>query len=326
MTLPLSISAPSWTAHLEALAEPVRLRILRLLEHRELTVTELSEALQLPQSTTSRHLRLLADLGWVGLRPEGTAHFYRLQVADLPLPLQQLWRLAASESETWPELHEDRSRLERFLLERPRDLRRFFGGLARDWEQLRRSLFGERFALEAISALLPPTTTVLDLGCGSGIVLERIAPYVARAIGVDQSPEMLELARNRTQALPSVELVEAPVEALPLPENAVDAALLVLVLGYLPDPERALLEAHRVVAPGGVLVVVDLLAPRRTDLPELGRGFAPEELSCLFTAAGWSVEVLRRLPPERESRGPALFLVQARKGSSRKHFPEPNHC
>lgn len=310
-----SPSIRTWAAQLEALSEPVRLRMLHLLEDRELSVTELAEALQLPQSTTSRHLRTLSDLGWVDHRAEGTAHLYRFRNGELPATLHALWSLLDAASGSWPEVAQDRERLERILLERRSDPRRIFSGLAPRWEEWRRELFGERFALEALAALLPETATIVDLGCGTGLLLERIAPYVQRAIGVDSSAEMLALARKRIEPFRSAELIEAPVERLPLADAAADAALLLLVLGHVAEPAAALAEACRIVRPGGRLVVVDVLAPELASSsdPRLGRGFSRESLETDLRAAGWKPTIFRNLPHERGTRGPALFLACASK-------------
>lgn len=320
-TAPAS-SIRAWSSQLEGLAEPARLRLLNLLQDRELTVSELAEALRLPQSTTSRHLRTLSDLGWVAHRPEGTARLYRLRNGELPAGLRALWKVLATETGVGPEIQQDRQRLERILLERRSDPKRLFAGLAPRWEELRRELFGERFALEALAALLPEAAEIVDLGCGTGILLERLAPYVRRAIGVDASPEMLALARARLEALPAAELIAAPVERVPAPDQSADAALLLLVLGHLPEPALALKEARRIVRGGGKLVIVDLLAssegPQELD-PQLGRSFSPTSLEELLRSAGWIPSLFRLLPYERGTRGPALFVAVAKKPATQRH-------
>ncbi|KAB2955667.1 MAG: winged helix-turn-helix transcriptional regulator, partial [Thermoanaerobaculia bacterium] len=146
---------------MDALADPARLRLLALLAERELTVSDLAEILQLPQSTVSRHLRVLADGGWVAARGEGTANLYRMLDGDLAAPARRLWEIARGELAGWPALAQDRVRLER-RLERRRHGGGFFAGVAGEWDRLRRELYGERFTDEALRALLPSRWTVAD--------------------------------------------------------------------------------------------------------------------------------------------------------------------
>ncbi|MFN7941561.1 MAG: metalloregulator ArsR/SmtB family transcription factor [Thermoanaerobaculia bacterium] len=316
-------SAPNPTAllsRLDGLADPARLRLLALLEGEELGVSELAEILQLPQSTVSRHLKVLADLGYVLARSERTANFYRMANGELPDSARRLWELSREEIRGWPELEQDRLRLAR-RLER-RSTREFFAGVAGEWERLRADLYGERFTLEALLALLPPEWTVADLACGSGAVTAMLAPHVARVVAVDNSPEMLEAARKRTRGRKNVELRQADLEALPLPDASVDAALLLLALTHVEAPDRVLAEMARIVRPGGRLVVVDLLAHDRDAfrqrLGQLRNGFAPAALARLLARAGGIEVACRALPTEPQAKGPALLLASARRAGPSK--------
>jgi ubiquinone/menaquinone biosynthesis C-methylase UbiE len=306
-------------ARLGSLADPVRLRLLALLERQELGVGELAEIVQLPQSSVSRHLKLLADQGWLLLRSAGTANLYRMANGELPDAVQSLWRLASAELGGWSALEQDRLRLARRLAERERerDSHSFFAGVAGEWETLRDELYGRAFTEAAITALLPPHWVVADLACGAGDVTVRLAPRVSRVFAVDRSPEMLAAARRRTRGLPNVELHEADLSALPMRDSSCDAALMLLALTHVEDVARALEEMARVLVPGGRAVVVDLLRHGREDLRRrMGQrrdGFRERELRALLGAAGLANVTTVPLPPEPQAKGPALLLATATK-------------
>jgi ArsR family transcriptional regulator len=298
---------------LEALSDPVRLRLLRLLERHELGVTEMTDVLQMPQSSVSRHLKLLMDRGLVRSRSRGTTNLYRMQVSELPSAARRLWLVAREQTEGWATLQHDRLRLERRLAARQQDSQAFFAGASSRWDRLRRELYGEAFTRSALAALLPPDSVVADLACGTGSVAAEIAPHVARVIAVDQSPAMLKAARKRTARLSNVELRRADLASLPIPDGSCDAALLLLALAYVAEPQGAVDEMARILKPGGRAVVVDLLAHDREDFRrEMGqqrRGFEPQALRELLSEAGLRGAGCRELPGEAGARGPALILA-----------------
>ena len=260
-----SSDTPAIVGRLADLSDPARLRMLRLLADHELSVGELARALQLPQSTVSRHLKLLHDGGWIMKRQEGTASLYRLLEADLPAERRELWQLTRAQLAGFPPLDEDDSRLAGVLAERRTDSRAFFGRVGGEWAELRRELFGGRFTGEALLSLVSPTWTVADLGCGTGDATEHLAPHVRRVIAVDREPAMLEAARRRVAGFDNVEFRQGSLESLPIDDAALDAALVLLVLHHLEDPDAAILEIARTLRPGGVLLVVDMVAHTREE-------------------------------------------------------------
>jgi SAM-dependent methyltransferase len=300
---------------MDGLADETRLRLLRVLEREELSVQELCDVLRLPQSTVSRHLKTLAGGGWLASRREGTASYYRFSDrADAGA--RRLWKLARAETDGWTSAEQDEVRLEARLRARREGAEQFFAGAAQEWEALRAEAYGTRFEREALLGLMPPGLTVADLGCGAGTLAAALAPHVARVIGVDQSAAMLRAARRRLAGLDNVELHRADLESLPLPPGSCDAALLVLVLAYVPAVAPVLAGAARILKPGGRLVVVDLA--RHGDesfarrLGQARLGFAPDELARALGAAGLASPTIRPLPPEPGARGPALFIATAR--------------
>src|SRR6185436_5625187 len=182
---------------MDSLADPTRLRLLRLLERRELGVTELMDVLQLPQSTVSRHLKLLADRGWVRSRAQGPTNLYRMRADELEPESRRLWQLTREQIDGWATLDQDQLRLERRLRTRREGAQAFFAGAAGQWDRLRDEIYGRTFTAAAIRALLPASWTIADLGCGTGPVCAELAPWVVRVIGVDQSAAMLKAAGKR---------------------------------------------------------------------------------------------------------------------------------
>lgn len=323
MKKPPALSPDLLLARISSLADPARLRMLHLLEQQELAVSELADVLQMPQSSVSRHLKLLAGEGWVVARGAGTANYYSMANGELPETSRQLWQLAAGETREWPALAHDRLRLARCLATRAGEGRDFFAGVAGEWERLRTELYGERFTGLAFQALLSPDWVVADLACGSGAAALDLAPWVARVIAVDRSPEMLQAARRRARGVENILFEEGDLERLPIADGACDAALMLLALTQVDDPALAVAEMARIVKPGGRAVVVDLLRHDREEFRrQMGQkrsGFAPEDLTRLLAASGFDEVRCSPLPPEPEARGPALLLASG----TRLHPAQP---
>lgn len=312
-------TAPPVFDRLNTLGDPTRSRILAVLEEHELTVTELRKALQLPQSTVSRHLRILADAGWVRSRAEGTSHFYRVDPA-LSAEARELWALVAQDLESTTVAERDRARTASVLLEREDRARAFFSRTAEGWDDLRDAMYGARAELLPLFGLLDPEAVVADLGCGTGSFAATLAPFVRRVIGVDRAPEMIEEARQRLGPLAGekgpVELREGSLGRLPVEDAEADVAVLSLVLHYVADPAQALGEARRILRSGGRLVIVDMRRHERTEYHEsmghLWPGFEEAELRGWLREAGFERTTIRPLRPDPDAEGPLLFVATAR--------------
>ncbi len=298
-----------------ASGDPLRLRLLRVLERHELGVAELCDIVQSPQSTVSRHLKVLGDGKWVRSRRQGTNRLYRLILDELDAAARKLWLVAREQTDTWPAVKQDRLRLDRLLAEKTGESQAFFAGAAGQWDRLRDELYGRGFSYAAMLALLPAGMIVADLGCGTGPVAAEIAPFVARVIGVDNSAAMLKAAAKRLEGVKNVELKRGDLAAIPLDDASVDAAVLMLALTYVADAEIVVREMARILKSAGRAVIVDLLPHDREDFArQMGQtrlGFDPKELEALLAAAGFASITIRPLPPEPNAKGPALLLAAA---------------
>jgi ArsR family transcriptional regulator len=312
-------------ALLASLAEPIRLRVLRLLDGEELTVGEIARVVQLPQSTVSRHLKVLLDRGWLARRSAGTATLYQLVLDDLAMDARALWLAVRPQVGSRPEHDEDRRRLAAVLAERRLDSESFFGRVGGEWDAVRASLFGSDFTARALLSLIPRGWVLADLGCGTGNASELLAPHADRVIAVDQSKPMLAAARKRLAAHSNVRFAAGSLDKLPLPARSVDAAVCILVLHHLDDPVGALREMARVLRTergGGVALIVDMLEHDRAEYRQtMGHrhlGFAPEGLRAMLKDAGLSEATVQPLPSDPSAKGPGLLVATGRIAEHRK--------
>ena len=285
----------------QALADPTRLRILALLRSMELSVGELAQLLGHSQPRVSRHVRILSDSGLVGRRKEGS--WVYLQLAE-PGRTESLFDLA---SQVDPDANQifaaDAARLDTVRADRAEAARRYFEAHAATWENVR-SLHIEDAEIErAIAMLLAerPLGALLDIGTGTGRMLELFAPRAESAIGIDRSSEMLRLARVKLDeaGISGASLRQGDMYALPLGDHSADSIILHQVLHYAQQPGSAIAEASRVLAPAGQLLVIDFAQHDRAELKEqdahLRLGFADDAMRGWFSAAGLNLDRIERL-------------------------------
>ena len=301
--------------HMAALSDSTRCRMLVLLERHELTVSELCAVLQMPQSSVSRHLKMLADNDWVASRRDGPSRFYSMPLDDLDSSASRLWPIIREQVAGTSAAGHDERRLRSVLNRRRAKSQEFFASAAAGWDRLRGELFGDTFYLWAVLGLIDQTLVVGDLGCGTGQLSETVAPHVRRVVAVDGSADMLEAARKRLAGAGNVDVRQGDLESLPILDGELDAAMLALVLHYSPDPARALAEVARVLRPGGRLLVVDMLPHERQEYQqEMGHvwlGFSEKQIGRVLTGAGFDDVRVRSLPVDADAMGPALFAAVA---------------
>ncbi len=304
---------------LTQLGDPIRLRMLRVLEHEELAVGELVRVLQIPQSSGSRHLKVLLDGQWVFKRTSGPSAYYRVVLDDLSTERRTIWVSIREQLGSDPVHAEDDRRLRAVLAERMTDSASFFGKHAGEWDDLRSDLFGQRFTDQAMLGLIDPSWTIADLGCGTGNCSELLCPWVKRVIAIDANETMLDAARDRVVDQSNIDFVTGDLAALPLEDGSVDAAVCFLVLHHLDNPLKALTEMARIVTNangGGCVLVVDMCAHTRNEYRHsMGHqhlGFTEEQISQMLADAGFQSIRVNKLRPGVDASGPSLFAAVAR--------------
>ncbi len=286
-------------AGLRAAAEPTRLRLLVLCAEGELTVGELTEILGQSQPRVSRHLKLLCDAGLLDRFREGSRVFYRLAERGA-LGRRLLDLLPPSD----PTLALDRERLLQTKRQRAEQAAQYFRANAAQWDHIRSLYVDEKEVEAALLGLLPSAGLhdLLDIGTGTGRMLEVFGPRVERALGLDLSREMLAVARvNLERArLRNCSIRQGDMYQLPLPGASFDAVVIHQVLHYAERPGQVVAEAARVLRPGGTLVIVDF-APHeleflRSEQAHRRLGFADAEVTLWCRTAGLEPEPVRHLP------------------------------
>jgi ubiquinone/menaquinone biosynthesis C-methylase UbiE/DNA-binding transcriptional ArsR family regulator len=309
----MTVSSPSSLLDsLSAINDCARLRMLRLLASHELSVGECSDVLQLPQSTASRHLKLLLETGFVSRRTLGTTGLYRISDA-MPEEAGDLWTIASRGLNNLPEANEDDSRLLSALAERHTDSRNFFKTASSGWESLRNEMYGQRFTPTALLSLLDPTLKVLDIGCGIGNAATIIAPFVKHVVGVDREAAMLTQARQRPDLPENITFIEGDATSLPVDDMAFDVAMFCLVLHHIDDTVSVLKEASRVLNKDGRILIIDMQNhvhdEYRHTLGHVQLGFSEEELQTFAQMASLKVLRYHRLRPDTNVSGPSLFAA-----------------
>jgi len=253
---------------LRAAGEATRLRLLFILSHGELNVTELMHILEQSQPRISRHLKLMTDAGLLERHKEGSWVVFRRQEEGISGILAR--QIASQLDENDPRLRRDMARLREVLRLRARRAADYFAAVARDWDTIRSLHVSEAQVEKAMRALAGdgPFRFFLDVGTGTGRILELFAPLAEHAVGVDSSREMLTIARARLDkaGLNHAQARAADVLDMPLAAGQADFVTMHQVLHYLDEPAAALREIARVMAPGARLLVAD---------------FAPHELEFL---------------------------------------------
>jgi ubiquinone/menaquinone biosynthesis C-methylase UbiE len=294
----------SLVAQLKALAEPTRLRIVAMLGRGELTVSELVHILGQSQPRVSRHLKLLTDAGLAERLPEGAFVFYRLTESG------GARRLAEVASELVPDddpvLTRDSARLGTIKAARAEAAQAYFERVAEDWDRIREFHLADHEVESAMRKMAGsgPIELMIDVGVGTGRMLELFGERLAKGIGVDINHSMLNVARLNLEkaGLTQCSVRHADVGALPFENDVADLVTVHQVLHYLDDPALAVAECGRVLQPGGKLMIVDFaphqLETMREDHYHRRLGFSDEEMAGWIERAGLRLDHQADLHPE----------------------------
>jgi len=304
---------------LKALAEPTRLRIVALLAHGEMTVSEIMQVLGQSQPRVSRHLKLLADAGLCERFPEGGWVFYRLVRTGTVSSLAGVVEEFADFDD--PQAQRDRQRLAELKSQRRVNAELYFKAAAQEWAHIRSLQYSEDAVESALQALTEDRDFVrhVDVGTGTGRMLELFRDQARDGMGVDLSPDMLNVARAKLSeaGLSSRFVRQADASALPLEDGAADLVTVHQVLHYLSDPKVALDECARVLAPGGLLLVVDFDEHRHETLRDEHHhrhlGFPPAKVASWLQSSGLTLKALEALEPEGIEGGLTVLIWAATK-------------
>ena len=292
----MSAGPPDPLAIFGALADATRLRIVALLRAMELSVGELAQVLGQSQPRVSRHVKILVDAGLAERRKEGSWVFVARGRADVMAPVVaalDAWR--GGEGDHWAVA--DAARLAAVRADRAASAAAWFEAHAGEWDAIRSLHVAEEQVEAAIAAVLGVAVgdagslgTLIDIGTGTGRMLELFGARAERALGIDRSSEMLRLARAKLAGAVNTELRQADLYALPMADGAADVAILHHVLHFAQQPGAAIAEAARVLAPGGRLLIADFAPHDREELREreghVRLGFSDAQVAAWSAAAG----------------------------------------
>jgi len=298
---------------LKAAGEPTRLRILAILDHHELTVTELVAVLHQSQPRVSRHLRVLSEADLVRRHAEGTSAFYRLHRAGPHAPLVRT--ILDSTDIAVGDLARDDERLRQIREARGKRAAAYFRDVASEWDRMRNRHVPDAHIEAALVELVghkrpdgDRVETLLDLGTGTGRILEVVGSNVTSGVGIDFSRDMLAVARDKLERaeLHNCQVRLGDLYNLDMAAESADMAVLHHVLHFLDDPGDVIAEAGRVLRPGGSLVVIDFaphsLDALRDEYAHVRLGFDTTEMAAWFERASLASIVVRDFVPDTPTR------------------------
>jgi ubiquinone/menaquinone biosynthesis C-methylase UbiE len=241
--------------YFKALSDSTRIRVVNILLNHELNVNEIVYLMDMGQPRISRHLKILTDAGLLECRRDGQSSFYLVPAKGPGRDMIEAVRYLMDDE---PQLKQDLMHARNFVLARKERTVQFFDHIASRWDLLKREILGDFDLNEAIMQAMPRSNVAVDLGCGTGELVEKLQSVAEYVIGVDSSSRMIELARSR--AYPDKERVDlrlGELEHLPLKNNEVDCAVVSMVLHHLSAPRLFVSEVSRVIKKNGTLVIVD---------------------------------------------------------------------
>ncbi|MFP4453547.1 MAG: ArsR/SmtB family transcription factor [Desulfobacterales bacterium] len=299
--------------YFKALSDETRIRLINILLHHELKVGEIVSILEMGQSRISRHLKILADAGLVKSLKEGVWGFYSIAETG---PGRKFIDAVSHLFRDDPILEHDLERARRIIEARSKSTMRFFDHVASSWDLLKREIIG---SLDLQNAIFKDAKTYeigVDLGCGTGELLETMKKHAAKVIGVDSSPRMLEEARKRfsNETSGKVEIRLGEIEHLPMGDNEAGLAVISLVLQYLDVPGAAISEVGRILKPGGEFILAEFDMHGKENLKTVygvkWLGFDRHEIQKWLEKSGFKVN---RVESHELSQGLTLNIFRSAK-------------
>lgn len=310
----------------KALADETRLRLLRLLSRSPLNVNEVLDILRMGQSRVSRHLRILAEAGLVTRRREGTWIYYERTPDPSDTLVADTLQLVSTHEQTLPSFEQDMQRMEAVIEKRRAQTRQFFDAREDGAELQHGSLEGSYYRGVALSLLPEHSTTTLDLGTGSGLLLPGLLERSDQVIAVDASTTMLDLARQSSgEHVERCDFRLGDLEHLPVRDGEVNTVLACMVLHHVSHPAVALAEAWRALSEGGEVIVIDLAAhgdESLRDVADLWLGFEPAQMRRWLKSSGFDVEHADTAAPDSDA-AIRLITYKGRKPWQSKHPDVP---
>lgn len=288
--------------YFKALSDETRFRLLNILIHHELKVGEIVAVMEMGQSRISRHLKILAEAGLVDCWREGVWGLYYIVKNG---PARHFIDSIGYLFEGDPLLEKDLHRAGRVVEERAKNTRRFFNTMADSWDRLKQQIIGDFDLNRAIFNNMGHYDVAVDLGCGTGDLLEGLQAHATKVIGVDSAPGMLEEARKRFENRNhGIDIRLGEIEHLPLGDNEADLAVISLVMQYLTRPETAIAEVSRVLRAGGDFILADFEQHANTTLRETygvrWLGFDTREITRWLTKKDFELITMNRYPLEQQ--------------------------
>lgn len=305
--------------YFKALADNTRIRIFNVLLENELSVNELVELLDTGQSGISRHLKILNDSGLLSCRRSGIRAFYS---ASQDENTRLFGKTAKALFRDEPLLAQDLRGARRIIEERRLETRHFFNTIAHKWDSLRQEIMGDFDLNTAIIENLGTGEVVADLGCGTGELLSALCGQAETIIGVDSSPNMLELSRGRFNGSADVDLRLGELEHLPLRDMEADTAIISLALHHLSNPASAVEEAGRILKKDGVLIIAEFDRHENHDFQQnygdRWPGFSESEISGWLSINGFTLSRTSRYTV-RQGLTINVYKSKKNKGEQNEH-------
>lgn len=300
---------------IKGLADPTRLRLIGILEHGEFTVQELTSILQMGQSRVSRHLKILVEAGICTVQRQGTWSYFQMNGNDdffRSIRQEILGRVVHLEG-----YHDDQVGLTRILDERRSKSRQFFDQHARQWDQMASELIPVSQYVSLILNELDSGHIVVDVGVGTGRLLKELSAASRQVIGIDHSAPMLDQAKNRVEneKLENVELRLGELTHLPVADGVANCAILNMVLHHAANPQTAFRELNRVLEPGGLLIIADLVHHEmewfHDRMADQWMGFDHHEIERWLDLTGYRIGHYKQI--NFDVKLPSVFVLTAEK-------------